>query len=184
MRSRPFASRASNLVIMLLSLTLCMAAQQKPRVPTQQELTQLDAVLDASPNIGHLFRANPVKLVEPSVIAKNPSLQTLFKQNPDLVASIGRYKNAFQQREFRFAYGEAETAMIPRTAMDWFDSYITSTPAIAAALKKSPAAIDDASVINDPVLLTFLKTYPTFSTTLKKHPVVFLSNPDFFKYYR
>jgi hypothetical protein len=185
MKSRPLCiRRASCLAALVCLLSSGLLAQQKPPVPTQQQLTQLDAALDSAPDIGHLFRANPGKIVQPTVIAKVPSLQTLFKQNPSLLVAIVRYKNAFQQREFRFAYGESATAAIPRTAVDWFDSYLVSNTTVAAALRKSPTAIDDPSVTSDPVLKSFLTTYPTFSETFKKHPSVFLFNPDYFKYYR
>jgi hypothetical protein len=179
------AKRPSITLIVLLSLALSVVAQQeKVLVPTQQELQQLDVVLDASPTIGHLFRATPVKLVDPSVIAKYPSLQTLFKQNPDLLISIVRYKNAFQQREFRFAYGEAGTQVVPRTAVDWFDAYLVSTPDIAKTLRESPSAIDDPSVVGETGVHSFLQSYPMFSQAFKKHPSVYLVSPDFFKYYR
>ena len=142
---------------------------------------QLDSVLDANPNLGQLFRSNPRRIIEPSVIAKFPALQAVFKQNPDLMPAIGRYFNAFQQREFRFAYGQAGTVSVPRAAVDWFDDYMNSTPSVATTLRKTPTAIDSVS---DQVLQTFLKTYPEFSDIFKKHPGVFLYCPDFFKHYQ
>ncbi len=152
---------------------------------TRGELRNMDAFMDAHPEIAEQLKKDPSLVDNKQFVASHPALQEFLANHPGVREEYKENPNAFMQREDRFDQREDRRFSgdrdVTRGELRNMDAFMDAHPEIAEQLKKDPSLVDNKQfVANHPALQQFLADHPGVREEYKENPNAFMHQEERF----
>jgi len=152
---------------------------------TRGELRNMDAFMDAHPEIAEQLKKDPSLVNNKQFVANHPVLQQFLADHPGVREEYKENPNAFMQREDRFDQREDRQfggdRDVTRGELRNMDAFMDAHPEIAEQLKKDPSLVDNKQfVTGHPALQQFLADHPGVREEYKENPNAFMHQEERF----
>ena len=118
---------------------------------TRGELRNMDAFMDAHPEIAEQLKKDPSLVNNKQFVANHPVLQQFLADHPGVREEYKENPNAFMQREDRFDQREDRQFSgdrdVTRGELRNMDAFMDAHPEIAEQLKKDPSLVDNKQFV-------------------------------------
>jgi len=146
---------------------------------TRGELRNMDAFMDAHPEIAEQLKKDPSLVDNKQFVANHPALQQFLANHPGVREEYKENPNAFMNREERFDQREDRRFSgdrdVTRGELRNMDVFMDAHPEIAEQLKKDPSLVDNKQfVAGHPALQQFLANHPGVREEYKENPNAFM----------
>jgi hypothetical protein len=176
-----YSRRLATSIIVLLLVPTALATIGSNPGAAHPELYKFDTFLDGHENVAAVLVSTPALISSEGFLAKEPELAAFFQQYPEAQKELLSRPDVFRNREQRFRAANSGGVRVTRTAIDWFDQYLTGLPQLEEILRRTPDQVDAADTLTQyRELQQFLDSNPGFVAAFKLHPAVFFARPDFF----